>query len=211
MVQSNPKQMEINERNQLAAIAKILVRNDHDKALDEPLMRLLQSGQNTVRPDLFSFAEKWSKTTSPRALAELWEEFKILLSLHPDLGFVVIEGTHIADIPSFYVEINRVYMADESWQIGSLDGFDDLLYGGFGKVQDAKKQTIIWKDIAHSRAALGVTTTLAYYQEKLAANSPFNHAYFQQKLADLQAGKGRTYFDIVAEIIQSHPKIDWIY
>lgn len=203
--------MEINERNQLAAIAKILVRNDHDKALDEPLMRLLQSGQNTVRPDLFSFAEKWSKATSPRALAELWEEFKILMALYPDLGFVVIEGAHIADIPSFYAEINRVYMADESWQIGSLDGFDDLLYGGFGKVQVAKKQTIIWKDIAHSRAALGVTTTLAYYQEKLAANSPFNHTYFQQKLADLQAGKGQTYFDIVAEIIQSHPKIDWIY
>ena len=211
MGQSNPKQMEIYERNQLAAIAKILVRNDHDKVLDEPLMKLLQSGQNTIRPDLFSYAEKWSKATYPNALEELWEEFKILLALHPDLGFVVIEGTRIADIPSFYAEINRVYMAEESWQIGSLDGFDDLLYGGFGKLQDAKKQTIIWKDIASSRAALGVTTTLAYYQEKLTANSPFNHTYFQQKLADLQAGKGQTYFDIVAEIIQSHPKIDWIY
>jgi len=32
-----------------------------------------------------------------------------------------------------------------------------------------------------------------------------------ERLADLQAGKGQTYFDIVAEIIQSHPKIAWIY
>ncbi|NPE46477.1 ribonuclease inhibitor [Sphingobacterium sp. arapr2] len=127
------------------------------------------------------------------------------------MGFVIIEGKHIADIPSFYAEINRVYMADENWKIGSLDGFDDLLYGGFGKLQDAKKHSIIWKDIDDSRAALGMTTTLAYYQEKLAANSPFNQAYFQQKLIDLQSGKGQTYFDIVAEIIQSHLKIEWIH
>jgi len=203
--------METNGRNQLAVIARVLVGNLQEQALTKPLTSLRESSRESILPDLFQFVDKWSKAPFPIVVAELWADFTKLISLHPELGFVVIEGACIADIPSFYAEINRVYMADENWQIGSLDGFDDLLYGGFGKVQNAKKHTIIWKDIDHSRAALGVTTTLAYYQEKLAANSPFNQTYFQQKLSDLQAGKGQTYFDIVAEIIQSHPKVDWIY
>lgn len=203
--------METNDRNQLAVIAKVLVGNLQEQALTEPLTSLRESSRESILPDLFQFADKWSKAPFPIVVAELWADFTKLISLHPEWGFMAIEGAHIADIASFYAEINRVYMADENWQIGSLDGFDDLLYGGFGKVQNAKKHTIIWKDIDHSRAALGVTTTLAYYQEKLAANSPFNQTYFQQRLSDLQAGKGQTYFDIVAEIIQSHPKIDWIY
>lgn len=208
---SNVKLMEINDRNQLVIIAKVLVGNLQEQALSESLTSLRESTPEHFLPNLFRFAEKWSKASFPIPIAELWADFTKLISLHPEWGFVVIEGAHIADIASFYTEINKVYMAGENWKIGSLDGFDDLLYGGFGKLQDAKKHTIIWRDIAHSRAALGVTTTLAYYQEKLAANSPFNHTYFQQKLADLQAGKGQTYFDIVAEIIQLHPKIDWIY
>ena len=202
--------METIERNQLTAIAKILVRPTHIMTLEEPFARLMKN-KDTVRPALFKFADKWSKAASPMAVSALWEDFRKLISLYADLGFVLIEGTSITNIPSFYAEINRVYMAGEHWKIGSLDGFDDLLYGGFGILQQAKKQTIIWRDIDHSRTALGVATTRSYYLEKLTANATFNQAYFQQKLADLQAGKGQTYFDIVAEIIQSHPKIDWIY
>lgn len=42
-----------------------------------------------------------------------------------------IEGASINDIASLYVEINRVFMADEDWQLGaSLDALDDLLHGG---------------------------------------------------------------------------------
>lgn len=202
--------METIERNQLTAIAKILVSPTHAMTLEEPFATLMKN-KDTVRPALFQFADKWSKAASPMAVSALWEDFKKLISLYIDLGFVIIEGASITNIPSFYAEINRVYMAGENWKIGSLDGFDDLLYGGFGLLQHAKKQTIIWRDIDHSRTALGVATTRSYYLEKLTANATFNQAYFQQKLADLQAGKGQTYFDIVAEIIQSHPKIDWIY
>ncbi|WP_343563350.1 hypothetical protein [Sphingobacterium sp.] len=203
--------MKKNERDQLKVIANFLVGNVQEQALREALLSLCESWQDDIPADLFQFAEKWSKVASPIPVPQLWADFTKVLCMYPKLGFVVIEGGHIADIRSFYTEINRVYMADENWKIGSLDGFDDLLHGGFGKLQHAKKHTIIWRDVAHSRAALGLSTTLAYYQEKLTANTQFNQAYFQQKLSDLQAGKGQTYFDIVAEIIQSHPKIDWIH
>ena len=203
--------METKGSNQLTNIANVLVGNLPKETLGECFEILVRYSRDSPMSQLFSFADKWSKAPASISMTEVWEDFTNLISFHPELGFVIIEGKHIADIPSFYAEINRVYMADENWKIGSLDGFDDLLYGGFGKLQDAKKHSIIWKDIDDSRAALGMTTTLAYYQEKLAANSPFNQAYFQQKLIDLQSGKGQTYFDIVAEIIQSHLKIDWIH
>ncbi|WP_221887917.1 hypothetical protein [Chitinophaga polysaccharea] len=46
---------------------------------------------------------------------------------------IIINGDVIIDIPSFYREINRVFMSGENWQLGnSLDAFNDLLYGGFG-------------------------------------------------------------------------------
>lgn len=43
---------------------------------------------------------------------------------------VTILGERIHDIPSFYDEVNRVFMENEAWSIGqSLDAFDDMLYG----------------------------------------------------------------------------------
>lgn len=73
-----------------------------------------------------------------------------------------IEGASINDIASLYVEINRVFMADEDWQLGaSLDALDDLLHGGYGALAGHAIATVVWRDIAHSRDALGRETTRA--------------------------------------------------
>ncbi len=121
---------------------------------------------------------------------------------------LVINGSAIHDIPSFYREINRVFMTGEDWQIGqSLDAFDDLLHGGFGVLKNAGKVGIIWQDMPASREALGYDTTRAYYQSKLAPGSPFNRQLFLDKLRELEAGTGQTYFDIVLEIIAGHPNL----
>jgi len=50
-----------------------------------------------------------------------------------------IEGDHISDIASFYKEINRVFMQNENWKIGStLDALDDLLYGSYGEIKQSE-------------------------------------------------------------------------
>ena len=37
----------------------------------------------------------------------------------------VIDGQMFSDIPGFYAELNRIFMADEEWQLGqSLDALD---------------------------------------------------------------------------------------
>lgn len=121
---------------------------------------------------------------------------------------LVLQGSAVSDIPSFYAEINRVFMAGEDWQLGqSLDALDDMLYGGFGVLVGHESATLIWRDIEHSRSALGEETTRAWLQAKLDAEGSFNVRAITAQLEALGAGEGKTYFQIVMEIFAAHPRI----
>ena len=204
--------MKTDEKKLVGTLAHFLVSDSDGTALRSFLCSLTYH-PSTIRTELVQLLNKWQNKAAGTVFPgeDLWTDFKQLMGSNPDLGLAVIGGCNINDIASFYEEINAVYMSSESWMIGSLDGFDDLLYGGFGTFKDAASHCIVWKDIAHSRTSLGVETTLAYYQGKLGAESPFNQTHFQKKLDELKAGRGETYFDIVADIIRSHRKVTWIY
>jgi len=119
-----------------------------------------------------------------------------------------IEGTAIDDIASLYAEINRVFMAGEEWQLGpSLDALDDLLHGGYGALAGQAQATLIWRDIAHSRTALGVEATRQWLQAKLDTPGSFNTQAIARQLDALQRGEGLTYFEIVMDIFGGHPNI----
>lgn len=125
---------------------------------------------------------------------------------------LVINGDHINDIPTFYEEINRVFMQDEDWKIGnSLDAFNDLLYGGVGVINGAEPVVLQWLNIDKSREALGYETTIRYYKDKLQPGSPYNQTYFTEQLSALENGRGQTYMDIVLEIIAQHKNIELIH
>lgn len=114
----------------------------------------------------------------------------------------VIDGGHFSDLEGFYQEINQLFMSDEDWQIGTLDGFDDILYGYKGE--------IIWKDSEKSKQDLGFDLTKEFYDNKIRIGKPFNVKLIQQKLDDLMNGKGQTLFEILVEIIESHKNIELI-
>jgi RNAse (barnase) inhibitor barstar len=119
-----------------------------------------------------------------------------------------LDGARIHDIPSFYDEINRVFMQEVDWTLGpSLDALDDLLYGGYGALEGDAPATLVWTHFTASREALGVETTREYLLAKLAQPERFNHAHFQRALDALDARTGQTYADIVLEIIAAHPNI----
>jgi len=204
--------MKIDERKIVGTLAHFLV-NDSNNTEFTAFLQSLDDSRPRIRTALAQFVAKWQDQEESFIFPneDLWNDFRQLTQRNPDLGVALIDGSKIDNIASFYDEINAVYMSHESWQIGSLDGLNDLFYGGFGTFKDATSQCIVWKDIAHSSASLGIKTTLAYYQGKLGAQSPFNQTHFQKKLDELKAGRGETYFDIVAEIIRSHHKITWIY
>ncbi|MCY0969388.1 ribonuclease inhibitor [Chryseobacterium wangxinyae] len=111
----------------------------------------------------------------------------------------VINGSHFSDLSGFYEEVSDVPMKDEDWKIGTLDGFDDILYGFKGE--------IIWKESSKSKQNLGFDLTKEFYENKITQGKPFNIDLAQQKLNELIDGKGQTLFEILIEIIESHKKI----
>ncbi|MCD8176225.1 MAG: barstar family protein [Tannerellaceae bacterium] len=123
----------------------------------------------------------------------------------------IIDGSRIQDIPSFYKEVNRVFMSNEDWKLGeSLDALSDMLYGGYGEIEGKEEIHLIWKEFEKNRTDLGVELTKNYYRNKLKSPSTFNIEFVQQKLDELEKGRGKTYFDMILEIISEHPNIKLI-
>jgi RNAse (barnase) inhibitor barstar len=124
---------------------------------------------------------------------------------------LTIIGRNISDIPTFYAEINRVFMAKEDWQLGeSLDALNDLLYGGYGAIEGRERVRIVWQDVAASRSALGVETTRAFLARKLQQPAGFDVDAIGRQLDALDRGTGQTYFEIIVEIISDHRNIELV-
>lgn len=124
---------------------------------------------------------------------------------------VTIEGRRVHDIPSLYAEINRVFMADESWELGpSLDALDDLLHGGYGLLARTSPVRVVWTGSEHSRAALGPAATLDWYDAKLAEPGRFGSPGLRARREALLDGTGPTYFEIVEEIFADHPEVELV-
>ena len=114
----------------------------------------------------------------------------------------VINGGHFSDLEGFYNEVSELFMNDEDWKVGTLDGFDDILYG--------VDSDITWKDSEKSKEDLGFDLTKEFYENKIRIGKPFNVDLIKQKLGDLMNGKGQTLFEILVEIIESHQNIKLI-
>lgn len=114
----------------------------------------------------------------------------------------VINGSHFSTLEGFYNEASQLFMENEDWKIGTLDGFDDILYGFHGE--------ITWKYSQKSKEDLGFDVTKEFYENKIKAGKPFNVQLIQQKLDELIDGNGQTLFEILIEIIESHKNITLI-
>ncbi|MDO5676448.1 MAG: hypothetical protein Q4G35_02945 [Propionibacteriaceae bacterium] len=117
-----------------------------------------------------------------------------------------IDGRRIHDISSFYAELNRVFMQDVGWRLGaSLDALNDLLHGGYGALHGVDEAEIDWLALEETRQALGLSATRAWLRAKLGHGS-FSQAAVEEQLAELEAGWGPTYFDLVLEVFGDHPQ-----
>ncbi|SDI77437.1 hypothetical protein SAMN05421846_11368 [Chryseobacterium taeanense] len=114
----------------------------------------------------------------------------------------VINGSHFSNLVGFYEEISQLFLKDEDWEVGTLDGFNDILYEFQGE--------IIWENSEKSRKDLGFDLTKEFYENKISQGKPFNIKLIQQKLDELIDGTGQTLFEILIEIIESHKDITLI-
>lgn len=121
---------------------------------------------------------------------------------HHKNKMTVINGSHFSNLEAFYEEVSSLFLKDEDWKVGTLDGFDDILYGYEGE--------IIWKNVQKSKEDLGFDLTKEFYENKIRQGKPFNVTLIQQKLDDLINGNGQTLFEILIEIIESHKNITLI-
>ncbi|MDO5656898.1 MAG: hypothetical protein Q4G36_01020 [Paracoccus sp. (in: a-proteobacteria)] len=119
---------------------------------------------------------------------------------------LTIEGSRIDGIAGFYAEINRLFMANEDWQLGhSLDALNDLFHGGYGTGAGGPV-TLHWRDMEHSRKALGPAATIAHLVARL-DQPTYDQPALRARIAALQGGTGPSYFDEILEIIAEHPRI----
>lgn len=98
-------------------------------------------------------------------------------------------------------------MSNERWDLSeSLDAFNDLLYCGYGLLQGSERITVTWLHADLSRENLGIPATREWLQSKIAApHGRYDTELLANQLADLQNGSGKTYFELLVEIIQEHP------
>lgn len=124
---------------------------------------------------------------------------------------IVIDGYRIHDIPTFYDEVNRSFMSGEDWKLGpSLDALDDMLYGGYGAIRGNEPVQIFWKNFEQNERDLGVEATRQHYRQKLNHPDIFNVSVIKRKLDELENGTGKTYFEIILEIISDHKNIELV-
>ncbi|MGE4514613.1 MAG: ribonuclease inhibitor [Chryseobacterium sp.] len=124
------------------------------------------------------------------------------MSNNSNKKMTVINGSHFSNLVGFYKEISQLFLKDEDWEVGTLDGFNDILYEFQGE--------IIWENSEKSRKDLGFDLTKEFYENKISQGKPFNIKLIQQKLDELIDGTGQTLFEILIEIIESHKDITLI-
>jgi hypothetical protein len=121
-----------------------------------------------------------------------------------------LDGRRMHDIPSFYDEINRVFMTGVDWKLGpSLDALDDMLRGGYGVLHGTDVARVIWEEHASAAEALGFETTRAQLLTKL-EDPRFDEAAARRKLERLETDGGPTYFETVLEVFADHPRIELV-
>ena len=119
-----------------------------------------------------------------------------------------IDGSAATDITGFYAEINRLFMTGEDWTIGhSLDALHDVLGGGYVPTADGAAVTVIWNDSDVSREGLGIPSTVAWLEAKIAQPEVFDVARFSRELEEVRAGRGTTYFDRILEVFADNPHV----
>lgn len=115
---------------------------------------------------------------------------------------IVINGDDFFDLDGFYEVISEKIVKDEDWEIGTLDGFNDVLYGVSGD--------FIWINSKKSSEDLGFQDTLNFLESKLKIGKPYNVNLISQQKENLLSGKGQTLFEILVEIIEDHQNITLI-
>ncbi len=112
-----------------------------------------------------------------------------------------IDGERFTTLEGFFKEITRTVVPVSKWG-QNLDGFNEVLDGGFGT--PAAGFTLRWHHHATSRARLGYPETVRQLELRLHKCHPDNRALVAQQLEQAHTGTGATVFDWLVQIVRAH-------
>ena len=112
-----------------------------------------------------------------------------------------IDGSRFSTLDEFYEEISRQLVPNANWG-HNLDGFGDVLRGGFGL--PAGGFVLRWTHSKLSREQLGHAETVRQLEKRLQHVHVANKAQIQEQLDAARRGQGPTAFDWLRDIIAIH-------
>ncbi len=113
----------------------------------------------------------------------------------------IIDGRKFDDLEGFYHEIDSLITKDLPWKTRNLDGFNDLLRGGFGVHEYGEPIKFRWIHFANSKQCLGYEATIKYYEEMLKTCHSTNISRVKQLLEDVKRHSGPTILDKIIEVV----------
>jgi len=106
-----------------------------------------------------------------------------------------INGQNFSDLNGFYTEMESVMTKNLEWKpIRNLHGLHDLLSGGFGALSYKEPFTLIWVNSEISQSALDFPSTIK----------------FTDDLTSHTKHKTQALFNVLVDIIKSHPHIELV-
>lgn len=114
---------------------------------------------------------------------------------------LVLDGSRITSLETFYDEVSRVLVPGAEWG-RNLDALDDILWGCFGTPE--WPYIIRWCGSGLSAQHLGYAETVRYLERKLSRCHPSNRERVTIELERARRGEGATIFDRLIEVIESH-------
>jgi RNAse (barnase) inhibitor barstar len=122
---------------------------------------------------------------------------------------IVINGSKISSLDTFYDEVESKLTKDLDWKIGkNLDAFNDVLRGGFGVYEYEEPIKLIWTRSNESKRKLGWDETVKYISAKLKTCHPTNIQFVKDDLDLAQQHKEQTLFELIVDIIRTHQYIE---
>ncbi|MFD4819009.1 hypothetical protein [Peribacillus butanolivorans] len=122
----------------------------------------------------------------------------------------VLDGENFSDFNGLCNEFSNVVLSGKYKWNGSLDAFNDILFGGFGDIEVEEEYTIFWRNSVKSKIDLGYGETITILNEMLKNCHPSNEEKVIKEIRDAKMNIGTTIFNWVEEIILDNKNITLI-
>ncbi len=110
----------------------------------------------------------------------------------------IVDGSRFSTLEEAASEFTRALELPTPWT-GNLDVLDDILTTRTGS---AEKSVVVWRNSEQSRKALNHEQTARWYEQRLGSCSTSSLAWFEERLAAAQEGRGPTVFDWLVDIFR---------